>query len=173
MAITRNAGATYVIPSENEWYKAAYYNPSNASYWLYPTQSNTAPSNVLSATGKNNANYETTRYTDPTNKLTPVGAFAASPGPYGTYDMGGDLSQWTEGEFLNATYRGWRGGVWYEGSQYVASTDELVDPPTGNPYGGSYGGFRVAEVPEPSSITLVVCGGLCLLALAWRRHRAA
>ena len=26
MAITRNAGATYFIPSENEWYKAAYYN---------------------------------------------------------------------------------------------------------------------------------------------------
>ena len=25
MAITRNAGATYFIPSENEWYKAAYY----------------------------------------------------------------------------------------------------------------------------------------------------
>ena len=25
MAITRNAGATYFLPSENEWYKAAYY----------------------------------------------------------------------------------------------------------------------------------------------------
>ena len=28
MAITRNAGATYFIPSENEWYKAAYYDPT-------------------------------------------------------------------------------------------------------------------------------------------------
>ena len=28
-----------------------------ADYWLYTTQSNTAPSNVLSATGTNNANY--------------------------------------------------------------------------------------------------------------------
>ena len=55
---TRNAGATYFIPSEDEWYKAAYYNPSNASYWLFPTQSNTAPSNVLSATGTNNANFQ-------------------------------------------------------------------------------------------------------------------
>ena len=26
MAINRNAGAIYFIPSENEWYKAAYYN---------------------------------------------------------------------------------------------------------------------------------------------------
>jgi formylglycine-generating enzyme required for sulfatase activity len=32
---TRNAGAKYFIPSENEWYKAAYYNPSNGSYWAY------------------------------------------------------------------------------------------------------------------------------------------
>ena len=49
MAITRNAGATYFIPSENEWYKAAYYKGggTNAGYWLYPTKSNTAPSNVL------------------------------------------------------------------------------------------------------------------------------
>ena len=75
MAISRNAGATYFIPSENEWYKAAYFNPSNSTYWTYPTQSNSTPSNVLSATGTNNANFWTSaRYTDPTNYLTPVGA---------------------------------------------------------------------------------------------------
>jgi formylglycine-generating enzyme required for sulfatase activity len=31
MAITRNAGAVDFIPSENEWYKAAYYNASNGT----------------------------------------------------------------------------------------------------------------------------------------------
>ena len=56
----------------------------------------TAPSNILSATGTNNANYYNGDYTDPTNYLTPVGAFADSPGPYGTYDMGGDVWQWNE-----------------------------------------------------------------------------
>ena len=41
--------ATYFIPSENEWYKAAYYKGggTNAGYWTYPTQSNTAPGNSL------------------------------------------------------------------------------------------------------------------------------
>ena len=59
MAVTRNAGATYFIPSENEWYKAAYYKggSSNAGYWTYPTKSNTAPVNILSLTGPNNANF--------------------------------------------------------------------------------------------------------------------
>ncbi|MGO9112151.1 MAG: hypothetical protein ACLP9L_23235 [Thermoguttaceae bacterium] len=65
---------------------------TNAGYWLYPTQSNTAPSNVLSANGTNNANYYSNNtWTDPANYLTPVGSFAASPGPYGTYDMGGNV----------------------------------------------------------------------------------
>ena len=42
-SITRNAGATVFLPSENEWYKAAYYNPGTSSYFQYPTSSNTAP----------------------------------------------------------------------------------------------------------------------------------
>ena len=31
LAITRNANATYFIPSENEWYKAAYYSPTKGT----------------------------------------------------------------------------------------------------------------------------------------------
>ena len=38
--ITRNSGAMVVIPSKNEWYKAAYYNPNQRTYNLYPTSSN-------------------------------------------------------------------------------------------------------------------------------------
>ena len=77
MAVTRNNGAAYYIPSLNEWYKAAYYKggTTNAGYWLYPTQSNSVPSNVLSTTGTNNDNCWNGGYTDSTNCLTPVGGF--------------------------------------------------------------------------------------------------
>ena len=123
LPVRRNARATYFLPSADEWYKAAYYNPSNGTYWTYPTQSDTAPSNVLSATGRNNANYNDSSdsphtgnggYTDPTNYLTPVGAFALSPGPYGTFDMGGDVFQWNESSAVygGQTEGGTDGGSW-------------------------------------------------------------
>ena len=53
MQVSRNPGSTWVLPTVNEWYKAAYYvgGGTNAGYWTYPTQSNTPPSNVLSASG--------------------------------------------------------------------------------------------------------------------------
>jgi hypothetical protein len=43
-----NSGATYYIPTENQWYKAACYKggSTNASYWDYGTQSDTAPTAV-------------------------------------------------------------------------------------------------------------------------------
>ena len=105
MAVTRSTTATYVLPTVNEWYKASYYvgGGTNAGYWTYPTQSDSVPSNLLSATGTNNANFIAvsnqppfTTETDPTDWLTPIGAFAGSPGHYGTFDMGGDVWQWDE-----------------------------------------------------------------------------
>ena len=171
MAVTRNARAKYVIPSENEWYKAAYYNPSNGGYWAYPTQSNTAPINILSPTGTNNANfcddYGTGNggYTDPTNYLTPVGAFADSPGPYGTYDMGGDLFQWNEAN-IAISPRGLRGGYSCGDSGLLASSVRGYSDPSSEYF---YLGFRVASVPEPGSIALVVSGAIAVL-IWWRRR---
>lgn len=41
---TVNPGATWFLPSEDQWYKAAYYKGggTNADYWVYPTQSASA-----------------------------------------------------------------------------------------------------------------------------------
>jgi formylglycine-generating enzyme required for sulfatase activity len=176
MAVTRNANATYFIPSQNEWYKAAYYmgGGTNAGYWTYPTKSNSVPTNVLSTTGTNNANYLDQEYihygnggyTDPTNYLTPVGAFADSPGPYGTYDMGGDVWQWNEASSAGMA-RGTCGGYFgYYASNLAAGTVSFPDPASAT----RYTGFRVAGVPEPGSVTLLVAGAVAGL-IFWRRWR--
>ena len=72
------------------------------------------PSNVLSPTTPNSANYYTcaTCSTDIVNEMTPVGAFAASPGPYGTYDQGGDVNQWKETLSDDGSTYNVRGGDW-------------------------------------------------------------
>jgi len=169
MSVTRNAGAKWFIPSENEWYKAAYYKggAANAGYWLYPTQSNSIPSNVLSVTGINNANYYTTVYTDPTNYLTAVGTFAASPSAYDTFDQGGDLWEWNDTVIGSA--RGLRGGSFHYASDAMQSAYRS-HPTYGPTYDSSYYGFRVSEipdgyqVPEPASLGLLVFGTCALLA---------
>ncbi len=170
MAVTRNPGATYVIPSVTEWYKAAYYvgGGINAGYWFFPTQSSTTPSNELSATGRNNANFAFNGgYTDPTNYLTPVGAFVDSPGPYGTYDMGGDVWQWDEGSY-SGEYRGLYGGAYNYPSYYMGSPYAQAIGP-GAEYG--YIGFRVASVPEPTSTALFLASAVALG--IWRLRRKA
>ena len=158
-AITRNANADYVIPTENEWYKAAYYNPASSSYYLYPTQSNSLPSNVLSAMGTNNANYYF-GYTDPTNYLTAVGAFADSASPYGTYDQGGDVFQWNESVYPGPG-RGLRGGSFNSnGGDLQSGYNAFYASPMTEYY---LIGFRVAEVPEPASLGILTLGMIELL----------
>jgi formylglycine-generating enzyme required for sulfatase activity len=163
---SRNAGAKYFIPSTNEWYKAAYYNPSSGTYSTYATQSNLAPSNSLVLVA-NDANYNNGGYTDSTNILTPVGYFSTSPSYYGTFDQSGDIWNWTDA-IVAGTYRSWRGGIWDGSAAYMASSSAGN---YGYPASGSDGGvgFRVASVPEPGSIALLLAaaGGL----LIWRVRR--
>ena len=169
ISITRNPTATYFLPSEDEWYKAAYYkgNGTSAGYWLYPTRTNAVPNNVLSDTGTNNANFYSSSYTDPVNCLTPVGAFSASPGPYGTYDQGGNVYQWNETSIMNS-YREICGGSYIDGSSDLASSTRLYEYPTTE---ADIFGFRIAGVPEPGGIVLLSIGAMSLLVYAWRRHK--
>jgi len=170
--------ATYFLPSENEQYKAMYYDPTlnggAGGYWAYPTRSNLPPDNslVLAPTSNNDANYDDNGFlTDDATILTPVGTFAASPGPYGTYDMGGDVWQWNEADVYYGG-RGLRGGAWGNGSGSLASSSGRGD---GSPTSHDFSfGFRVASsaaVPEPGSIALVFAGAVAFG--IWRQRRNA
>jgi formylglycine-generating enzyme required for sulfatase activity len=168
LAVTRKADARCVLPTHDEWFKAAYYDPNKpggAGYWDYPTRTNAAPSNVLSSTGANNANFED-KLRGPTIGLpyyrTEVGAFANSPGPYGTYDQGGNVNEWNETVWYSL-WRGIRGGGWGDyGPNALCATHNGRNRPS---LSFIDGGFRVACVPEPTTLGLLSLG--CVVAL-WR-----
>ncbi len=164
MAVNRNPGARYFIPTVDEWYKAAFYkgNGLSSGYWAYATQSDTTPSNVLSAIGTNNANYDGTLTPD---YFTNVGAFASSPSHYGTFDQCGDIVQWTE-QSLSGTARGLRG------NSFASPAFQLSSGSVGSgfaPTDSERVGFRIgAIVPEPTTFLLA---GMGLLGLMTRSRR--
>lgn len=165
-SITRNAGATVFLPSEDEWYKAAYYNPATNSYFQYPTSNNTTPI-ASSPTGlPNHANFSP----GGPNLLTDVGAYTGTTSPYGAFDMGGNVFQWNEA--VVQSLRGYRGGGFdLGGSLYLSSSTR---PNAGYPASEvKPGGFRVATitVPEPSSLGLAAFGLAGLAAWRWRRGK--
>jgi formylglycine-generating enzyme required for sulfatase activity len=145
MAVSRKADAGCVLPTVSEWYKAAYYKAGgvNAGYWTYPTQSDTMPSNLLSATGRNNSNHFNGRYSDAVKFLTCVGAFSSSPGPYGTFDQGGNVAQWTETRGGGGGGRRTWGGSWNLAARYQSSRTPGAASPDAT---ADVLGFRVANV---------------------------
>ena len=153
-------GTIYVLPTEDEWYKAAYLKSDGSGYTLYATgdsvptagtdanynDANTAPWNVGSGSVENN----------------------------GTYDMGGNVWEWGEsaysgGEPTGGESRVLRGGLWGSFSGVLQSSNRDGD------FAPDFEiipvGFRVASVsaavaavPEPSSVGLLVIGAMgCML----------
>jgi formylglycine-generating enzyme required for sulfatase activity len=197
-AVARSPGAAFYIPTENEWYKAAYYDPTlngNAGgYYAFATQSNTAPGNHI-GTAANQGNYNTYHgpgsgdgysvtqspgYSSSQNYLTDVGAFSGSGSFYGTFDQFGNVNQWNDQDGTAGSFRGLRGGYWGQSkSEDMSSSFTFYLSPSDE--GGDIG-FRLASpvsssaVPEidPAgigSILALASGALCLLER--RRLKAA
>ncbi len=165
-SIARQAGATIVLPSEDEWYKAAYYNPATSSYFQYPTSSNTLPIASGSTALANHANYN-----NAVGNLTDVGAYSGTTSPYGAFDMGGNVFQWNEA-LISGSFRGLRGGSFSSNSGTLLSSNRYdANPVTEDGGIGSYIGFRMASlsVPEPSSLVLAACAAIGLLLAARRK----
>jgi formylglycine-generating enzyme required for sulfatase activity len=160
-----NAGAKVWLPSENEWYKAAYYDPTDDTYAAFATQSNTAPGNMI-GNGANEANYYTgngysvtqsSSYDPSQNYLTAVGSFTGSASYYGTYDQSGDVFNW-EATTVSSDSFVLRGGGWASrDADGVSSSDRdyYLYPPLEL---GGLVGFRVASIPEPNSFMLILAG---------------
>jgi formylglycine-generating enzyme required for sulfatase activity len=182
-----SAAPTFFIPTENQWYKAAYYSPAlnsgSGGYYRYATQSNTEPGNVVGS-GANQANYyarkfsvtQSSSYSANQNYLTDVGAFTNSASFYGTFDQSGNVNQWNDLDGTAGSERGLRGGGWGDSADGVSSAFRFTRAPE---LANNEIGFRLASpdsgpsgVPEIDAagarlaLVLIACG----LALLERRR---
>lgn len=156
------------IPTEDEWYKAAYHQPfaqggDSDDYWLYATMSNSVPT-VASATsigdvanpGQSVVNYLSgADWNGQNGNVTTVGS-AGSTSFYGAFDMNGNVWEWNE--TLIGSSRGLRGGSFGDGVEIVLRSTFRNDDffPT---LESNWSGFRLASpVPGPGSVALVVVG---------------
>ena len=161
----RNAGAKFFIPTEDEWYKAAYHDKTAglaASYFDYPTGTNAVPGNDINeATNPgNNANYYISGLCD----WQPV------------LSHGRRRIRVVRQSLRHVRSRRQRVGVERNGcDQFVAwyawrvvrrrlEHPARVQPPDIIPtnVNGDVG-FRVASIPEPATAVLAILAG----ALGW------
>ncbi len=158
--IRRNAGARFFVPTEDEWYKAAYFDPGKpggAGYWRYPTRSDEKPG--YDPASANAANHH--REGEPGGDAgpAPVGHHALAAGPHGTFDQAGNVFEWTDG-LVPPFLRTLRGGAW-------SSDDAGINLPVSNPVYSSVSdvidvGFRIAasspgsDIPAPAAHDEVV-----------------
>jgi formylglycine-generating enzyme required for sulfatase activity len=152
----RNVGAEYHLPSENEWYKAAYYDAVKdgiGGYWRYPTARNRPPQ-IATADADGNidndsfniANYSAGADWNGLNgNLTTVGSGGdGSASAFGAFDMAGNVWEMNE-QVFGGSVRGLRGGSWFNGDFMqpgerfnLRNTDEFCDV-----------GFRLARPLPP------------------------
>jgi len=144
-------GTTYVIPTEDEWYKAAYFKPNGSGYSLYANGTSTAPIAGVNSNYNSSAPWNITNGTQEQN---------------GTFDMMGNVSEWNE-SLLYGGARGHRGSGFYSDAvSSLRSSSRYGIYPLDEYYGI---GFRVAEIPEPASAAIMALASL-FIALKRRKR---
>jgi hypothetical protein len=170
----RHKDAYYFLPSEDEWYKAAYHKNDGvtANYWDYATGSNTIPTQALTdGTLAGSAVYDGSAPGVPADPADVNQAGGLSP--YGTMGQNGNVWEWNESAIdgsnnSSSENRTIRGGGWLV-TEIDLRSDHRANPPSMN-YQANNVGFRVASVPEPSAAMLMLGPGLLWLA---RRRRGS
>ncbi|MFK7910129.1 MAG: SUMF1/EgtB/PvdO family nonheme iron enzyme [Akkermansiaceae bacterium] len=160
----RNSNAYYFLPSDDEWYRAAYYDPSAAQYWNYATGSDSAPTEVAGGTTPETAVYVGAGLPGPAD-ITNAGGLS----PFGVMALNGNANEWlesagTQPNDSSTERRAYRGSDWTRQAVFADNNWRGDTLPTAEI---STQGFRVASVPEPSTCLLGLLGMLGI----FRRRR--
>ncbi len=162
--VARNSGAIYYLPSADEWTKAAYYNATANNYYRFASVSSTnaALNGTLPAAG--NLSTDPTAFAATWNAVsagvTPVGYFSTVTSPYGMYDMVGNVNEMTDtANSANTSQYALFSGSYASTQMQIEMFDSLTAPSFVNgTTENAPRGFRIAAVPEPSTLVLASIG---------------
>jgi formylglycine-generating enzyme required for sulfatase activity len=157
----RSPEARVWVPSEDEWYKAAYYQSADAGgppggYWRYPTRSDEPPRlGMPGDTAPRLANFLADTTPQPNGNVLrgygdvfPVGSFPGSGSPYGTLDQAGNAWEWIEVVVFDMQ-RGMRGGNMCGSHEKLLKTVRTSASPTRR-YPDT--GFRLARAMPANDV---------------------
>ena len=162
-AANRNSEAVVFLTSEDEWYKAAYYDGASG-YFDFPAGSDVAPACATPGATANTANCD-----NAVADLSDVGGYTGAASPSGTFDQAGNVQEWTEAILgANRVLRG-AGSFNVSGALSSASTQSQGLPAVEI----ANAGFRVARTIPPGVPSMSPLGRALLASLlglaCWRK----
>jgi formylglycine-generating enzyme required for sulfatase activity len=169
----RNSLAKYFLPSENEFYKAAYGKSDGSGYYLYPTASDSLPTAVASGTQS-----ETAVYNQPVGQGPASVYQAGGLSSYGTMGQGGNIWQWNESASDGVNddaqeIRGVFGCSWFDSADFLQPSLRGGGGPDSWVNVVSLRVASVADVgsiPEPSTYGLFGLGAIgMLMVMRWKK----
>lgn len=167
----RSANAQIFLPSQDQWYKAAFYNSVSGTYnaWANGSLSTTPVKTTIAnaGTASNQANYD--NINAPVG-LNDKGIYTTSASPYQIYDMMGNVAEMTD-TFSSTSYALYGGSwSWIAADWSATAATQLRLTSQRN----AQMGFRiatVAPVPEPGTIALAATGMVGLFGASWMKRR--
>jgi len=139
-------GTVYALPTEDEWYKAAYFKTDASGYSLYANGTANVPTHGTAS----GWNYYNGGYVNGAPNYTWTAGYGGVE-QNGTVNMMGNVWEWME------TSSGvLRGGGYGNIEYYLCSSGSYVHDPVSE---GDSVGFRVVAIPEPATALILGLGG--------------
>jgi len=150
-------GTTYVLPTRDEWYKAAYFKSDGTGYTLYAT------GDAFPAQGPGGENYGVFYGGSPWD----VGSGAVENN--GTYDINGNLWEWSESPMEGFDESYLTLGAGYSSPGALMKSIYQIGGAGMNDVSSTMG-FRVAAIPEPTSVSLLGLGSIATVLIRRKSH---
>jgi len=166
--LTHSPGAKYWIPTLDEWFKAAHYDPhkfgpGQEGWWEYPTSSDVEPIAGLPGVGQTTAGLALPGFAE---AYVPLGAYVDVQSPWGLWDLSGGAREWLEDASLDRRRRAYDGAKFRE--MFPIRELDTAGLSGEDPPGLSIPGLRIASaVPGPNPIVVMLISAL----FATRRSR--